>query len=280
MNTKEFLSLLKKRKGTVTAIVLIFLIVGTIATLGQPLKYRAKSRLLILQPNANADAYAVARANEYIGGLISEVAYSGSFLDSLNSSAYTFDRSYFDGSYKDNIKKWKKTISAKNNGDTGVIDIEVYHTDPQEALKIAQAVDQLIVSDQSPYRFDANQVKLNVIDQPIVSSFPVKPNLLANLALSLLFGFLAGCSYIYLFPRKKVAHQTNRQSTAKADYQERRTIRPPYVPDNLPINESYRSSNRHQQKEPYQEQRNSGQEPTTPEEPFAFRGDIRNILDE
>jgi len=207
MDTKDFIQLAKKRRTTVIGITLVFVIIGLLITLAQPLKYRSKSRLLILQPDTAADAYAIARSNQYVGGLISEVIYSGAFLDSLNSSTYSFDRSLFKGDYKQNIKLWKKTVFARSGGDTGVIDIEIYNTNPDEAKNISLAVNQLIISGQSPYKFNANQTKITVIDEPIVSSFPVKPNIAINLGMSILFGFLSGCSYIYLFPKKKLSEK-------------------------------------------------------------------------
>lgn len=274
MDTKDFLKLLKKRKTTIITIILLFVIAGLIITLAQPLKYRAKSRLLILQPNTGADAYLVARSNEYIGGLISEVIYSGSFLDSLKNSNYAFDRNYFSGNYKDNVKKWQKTISAKNSGDTGVINIEIYHTDPEEARKISQAVNELIISGQSPYRFSPEQIKINIIDQPIISSFPLKPNLPVNFSLSLFFGLIAACSYVYVFPKDTTFEKTYKESPVEEkfepikapelNYQPSPVIaineyETPVVPENLPIYHT----------EDYQ-----------PEASFRFQGHISNVLGE
>lgn len=207
METKDFIKLFKKRQLTVIGITLIFVIIGLIITLLQPLKYSSKSRLLILQPNTSADAYTVARSNEYVGGLISEVIYSGSFLDSLKSSNAVFDRNYFNGSYKQNLKKWGKTIFARSSGDTGIINIEVYHTSPDEAKRISLAVNQLIISGQSPYKFNSEQTKINVIDEPVVSSYPVKPNIPTNFIMSLVLGFMAACSYIYFFPKEKMSEK-------------------------------------------------------------------------
>lgn len=205
MDTKDFLKLIKQGKGIIISLTIIFLIIGLIVSLAQPLKYRSRSRLLIVQPNASADAYTVARSNEYIGSLISRVIYSGSFLDSLKSSNTVFDRNYFSGTYKDSVKKWNKTVFARSGGDTGIIDIEMYHTNPEEAKRLSLAVNQLITSGEGPYKFESGENRITVIDQPVVSTFPVKPNLPVNLSLSLLFGFLAACSYIYLFPEKVVA---------------------------------------------------------------------------
>ncbi len=279
MDTKDFIQLLKKKKTTVITIIMFFVIAGLIITLAQPLKYQAKSRLLILQPNTGNDAYLTARSNEYIGGLISEVVYSGSFLDSLKNSNYIFDRNYFGGSYKDSIKKWRKTISTKNSGDTGVINIEVFHTDPEEAKKISQAVNELIISGQSPYRFNSEQIKISIIDQPITSSFPVKPNLPLTFVLSIVFGLMTACSYVYFFPKESVNmisatepnYQPNYQPTPVVPaigYEEPSPIMQansyempaPAVPDNLPI---FDSENNYQS-----------------ETPFQFQGHMSNVLGE
>lgn len=201
MDIKDFQKLLKQGRSTVVGFILIFLIIGLIVSLAQPLKYRSRSRLLIIQPNAS-DAYTVARSNEYIGNLTARVIASGSFLDTLKGSNAVFDRNYFLGTYKDSVKKWNKTVFARSGGDTGIIDIEIYHTNQKEAERLSLAVNNLIVSGSGPYRFNPGENLITVIDQPVVSTFPVKPNLPLNLSLSLLFGFLAGASYVYLFPQK------------------------------------------------------------------------------
>ena len=292
MDTKDFIQLAKTRKTTVISITLIFIIIGLLITLAQPLKYRSASRLLILQPNTASDAYAVARSNQYVGGLISEVIYSGSFLDSLTSSSFAFDRNYFNGTYKDNIKKWKKTVFAKSSGDTGIIDIEIYHTNPDEARQISLAVNQLIISGQSPYKFNPDQTKISIIDQPVVSTFPVKPNILLNLGMSLLFGFLSACSYIYLFPKKSLSEELAKEIFGQEEvnnvynqpafepvYQADTNVPTPsysytpapvMVPENLPI-----FAQEEDTIEPESDMDEPGFKP-----PFTFQGNIHSVLGE
>ncbi len=287
MDTKDFLKLMKQGKGIIISLTIIFLIIGLIVSLAQPLKYRSRSRLLIVQPNASADAYTVARSNEYIGSLISRVIYSGSFLDSLKSSNAVFDRNYFSGTYKDSVKKWNKTVFARSGGDTGIIDIEMYHTNPEEAKRLSLAVNQLIVSGEGPYKFESGENRIAVIDQPVVSTFPVKPNLPVNLALSLMFGFLAACSYIYLFPEKVTAKARRKVKMvapatqtigynpyqAPTQYQSYPEYNQPYEdmypeqeptpPTNLPV---------------YSETADSSQQASHPN--YQFKGNISNVVGE
>jgi capsular polysaccharide biosynthesis protein len=281
MNTKEFLQLAKKRYITIIGIVLFFVIIALAGTLLQPLKYRSKTRLLIAQSNMTTDAYAIARSNQYIGGLISEVVYSGAFLDSLESSDAVFDRNYFNGTYKQNIKKWKKTVFARSGGDSGIIDIEIYHPDPSEAKKISLAVNELIISGKGPYQFANNQVKITTIDQPIISSFPVKPNIPLNLLASLIFGLSFSLSYIYFFPQSQTERLLEKRKRVAAIIQEPvltinsepttpKEIRPqPITPANLPI---------YAYDEPVMNEPVS--QKWINEEPMNFQGNINNVLGE
>jgi hypothetical protein len=233
------------------------------------------------------DAYAIARSNQYIGGLISEVVYSGAFLESLESSNAVFDRNYFNGTYKQDIKKWKKTIFARSGGDSGIIDIEVYHPDPSEAKKISLAVNELIISGQGPYQFANNQVKITTIDQPIISSFPVKPNIPVNLLVSLIFGLSFSLSYIYFFPESQTARLLNKRKIAKNAretlvYQntntltEKEIIRPqPIIPNNLPVY-AYEEPAITDQEEIIE----SINQNWSDEEPLTFQGNINNVLGE
>ena len=279
MNTKEFLQLAKKRYITIIGIVLFFVIIALAGTLLQPLKYRSKTRLLIAQSNMTTDAYAIARSNQYIGGLISEVVYSGAFLDSLESSNAVFDRNYFNGTYKQNIKKWKKTVFARSGGDSGIIDIEIYHPDPSEAKKISLAVNELIISGKGPYQFANNQVKITTIDQPIISSFPVKPNIPLNLLASLIFGLSFSLSYIYFFPQSQTEkllekkRKTVSALTSEPETKKENEVRPqPVTPVNLPVY-AFEDSEPLVTNQPIITN-------WINEEPINFKGNINNVLGE
>lgn len=280
MDSKEFLQLAKKRYATVITFILVFIIISLIGTLVQPLKYRTTSRLLISQPDTTADAYSIARSNQYIGGLISEVIYSGAFLEALNSSDAVFDRNYFSGTYKQNLKKWKKTVFARSGGDSGVIEIEIYHPNPNEARQIALAVNNNIITGQGPYQFTGKQTKITTIDQPITSSFPVNPNIPLNVAASLFFGTLFGFSYIYFFPVSQSDKMFNKVKKAKkirkiiiqTAYQSNEnkvkvsaTAKFTQAPPNLPIY-------------PHEEIIEDTKWPE--DEPVTFQGNIHNVLGE
>jgi len=218
MDTTYFLKTIKKRQGIIITFVLIFIGLALIATFSQPLKYRASSRLLIIQEGTTSDSYAIAKSNQYLSSLLSEAVSSGSFFDLMTGSNSGVDWSYFGGDYKQQIKKWKKTVTAQSANDTGVMAIETYHPNSEQAKQIAIAVNNIIMSQNNIYQGSDTNVKIKVIDQPLVSSFPVKPNLILNFAAGLIFGLLFGLAYVYYFPESK---KEKRQAMIKNIRQER-----------------------------------------------------------
>ena len=190
MDLKEFLFLIKRKRQSIFVIMLATLIFTLIISLLFPLRYEAKSRLLITQDTGQADAYTMSRSNEYLGNLFTQVTSSGSFFDLSLSSPYNIDDSYFSGTYAQQIKKWRNTVRTKTVADSGIIEISVYHTVPYQAQQIALAVNEVMISKKNNYQANGDKVRISVIDQPLVSSYPVKPNLVQNAGLALIFSFI------------------------------------------------------------------------------------------
>lgn len=202
MEFNDFLQLLRRKKQTIITIVLVATMLTVLISLMSPLKYGVKSRLLVVQNSGQTDAYSLSRSNEYLGNLLAEVVYSGSFYDKVVSSKYNVDASYFNGDYNDQIKKWRKTIETRTKQDTGIIEINIYHPQVKEAKKIALAVNDILINENEDYHGGAN-VKINTIDKPLASSYPVKPNVPYNAAVSTGLALLFSLFYIYIFPENK-----------------------------------------------------------------------------
>lgn len=225
MDLKEFLILIKNKRQTIVLMMLSAIIIIAGISLLFPLRYEAKSRLLITQESGNTDAYTVSRSNEYLGNLFAKVANSGSFFDLAMSSPYNINQAYFQGSTAQKMKLWNSTVKTKTLADTGIVEISVYHTSPYQAQQIALAVNDVMINKNNNYQGNGDKVKISVIDQPLVSSYPVKPNILQNAALAAIFSFILALFYIYVFPEtrydwrlfghaKKQRHRHQQQAAA------------------------------------------------------------------
>lgn len=202
MEFNEFLNLIKKKKQTIFTLMLVIVMLAVVFSLAQTMKYTVKSRLLVVQNSTNNDAYTLSKSNEYLGNLFAEVVYSSSFYDRVIASPYNINGNYFSGTYNQQVEKWQKTVQTKTQGDTGIVEIYVYHPQPTEANKIALAINDILINNNQDYQGGQN-IKISIIDQPITSSYPDKPNLLYNLAAALFGSFIIALFYIYIFPEEK-----------------------------------------------------------------------------
>jgi capsular polysaccharide biosynthesis protein len=204
MNIHQFLNLMGKKKQTFASMLIIFVAIAVIFSAVQPFKYDSNMKLLtIISFNKDVDPYTASRSNEYLSGLLANIVSSGSFLEKIKSSGFKIDNNYFQGTEKQQIKKWTKTVKAKSVADTGIISVDVYHTDRAQAEEIARAVAYTLQTTNSQYHGFGDGVTIKIIDQPITSNYPVQPNLLLNLALAVAFALIFSLCYIYLFPEEK-----------------------------------------------------------------------------
>jgi capsular polysaccharide biosynthesis protein len=203
MEFKDYLSLINKKKGTIISFVLIFIFLASIFTVVQPFKYGSKAQVLIIQDSVSLDAYTAAKSTEYLSNILAKVISSNSFFENVLNSGYAVSKNYFGQTVKDQMKIWNKTVSAKSNSDSGIISINVYHKDRSQTDLIARAVVYTLQTKHGLYHGGADNVSIKVIDEPITSKYPVKPNLILNFSLALVLGLIFSGIYIYLFPEKK-----------------------------------------------------------------------------
>lgn len=216
MELKQYFFLLKRKMQTIISIVIIFVIFALLFTVIQPFLYKAETRAIIVQNNPVApDPYVLSKANEYFGNILAIVIHSEYFFNDVLKSGYNIDSSYFGENDAAKIKKWTATVDAKALNDTGIISINVYHKDKFQAGQIAEAVNYVLKTKNALYLGPKAQVEIRIIDQPKVSNLPVKPNILGNLGLGLIFGIIISLIYIYLFPEDKFNLRLTAKKAAK-----------------------------------------------------------------
>ncbi len=273
MELKDFIKLLSKKRQTIWAWIFVFIALGLIITFVQPLKYSAKSKLLVIQNTRDVDPYTVSKSNEYLGNLFSQVLYSSSFYDLTLSSQYNVDRSYFGSDATRQQKTWKKTVKAQSLNNTGIIEMEIYHPDPYQAKQLALAVNDVLMNKNFNYQGMGDTVKVNVIDQPLVSNYPTNPNPLINFGLSVVLGVAFGFVYIYFLPEEKYNFylfgkpKSRRKKKQKEILVQTKTVKAEKIPvhlDNQNIETEFLAGN--------------FVEPISSEKPVELKGNMANIL--
>ncbi len=202
MNIHQYFNLMARKRQTIAIIMSIFLSVAILASAVQPFKYGSSLKLLTINTFKEVDPYTVSRSNEHLSNLLSQIVSSNSFFEKVKNSNSNIDGNYFNGDSKKQMKRWNKTVKAKGLGDTGMIAIDVYHSDPSQAAEIARAVAYALQTEHSQYHGFGDRVQIKMIDQPITSSFPVQPNVVLNLSLAFIFGLIFSLIYIYVLPEE------------------------------------------------------------------------------
>jgi capsular polysaccharide biosynthesis protein len=187
-----------RRWQTIILFGLLGLVLALIISFIQPLRYSSTVRLLILQDlGSSVDAYTASRSEERIAENLSTIVYTSTFFDQVFSSGFQVDTKNFP---KDDIKRrreWARTVDAAVSHGTGLLTITAYHTDVTQAEQLVRAIAFVLTQHVKEYT-SGGSVQMRLVDAPLSSQWPVKPNILANIASGFFLGGLVGVANILL----------------------------------------------------------------------------------
>lgn len=194
--------LLRHKRSVILLVGLAIGVLAGAATLFLPLSYRATLRLLITQRAAfTLDPYTAIRSTELIGDNLAHIVQTSTFFEKSLTSGYNIDTSYFT---KDEIKRrhqWERTADANMVRGTGILEVNVYHPNRDQAVQIASAVAFLLSREGGDYV--GRDIQIRLVDAPLTSRFPVRPNIFGNMFSGFLGGIVVSAGYIILDHRKR-----------------------------------------------------------------------------
>ncbi|PJA92565.1 MAG: hypothetical protein CO133_02500, partial [Candidatus Komeilibacteria bacterium CG_4_9_14_3_um_filter_37_5] len=175
-----YLNKLKNHKNSVISLTLGLVAIVMIVSLVLPQHYGSTTRLLIIQNQSQSvDSYLAAKAAEKIGNMFSEVVYSSSFFDKVWTAGYNIGKDWGE-TERERRKLWQQRIDIQMVPQTSLLEITAYSVDRNQAEQLVQAVSAIVIGQGSEYYGPTDQVQIKLIDKPITSRYPVKPNLLVN----------------------------------------------------------------------------------------------------
>ncbi len=183
----------------------IVAILTVLVSLVMPLRYSATGSVLI-QPRQGfgIDLYTVLKSAERTGEDIARVIETSTFLEQVLKRESAIDQSQFPNGERERRRYWKKVVDPQVSPGSGLLNVVAYDEDPRQARIIAQAVISTLVDTGGEYVGEGTKFK--VVDTPIVSRFPVKPNLIVNAIVGFLFGVILA-AFRVIFTPDHTAHK-------------------------------------------------------------------------
>lgn len=171
--------------------------IAILLSLLRPLEYSSTTRILITQELGAVDAYTASRSAERIADDLASVVYTSTFFDKVMSSGYAIDSNYFSDDEIKRRTQWQDAVSASVSRSSGLLSITAYHTDVDQAEELATAVAYVLTTEGWTYTSGGN-ITVQVVDAPLDSRYPVRPNLLVNGFSGLVLGLLGGAGYLLI----------------------------------------------------------------------------------
>lgn len=187
---------------TIVMFGLLGLVLSLIVSFVQPLQYASTARLLILQNiGLSVDAYTASRSEERIAENLSTIVYTSTFFDQVMNAGFDIDEDAFPVDSVKRRRLWRKTVSATVSRGSGLLSISAYHQDVRQAEQIVRAV-AFVLTDRVGEFTSGGNVQVRLIDAPLNSRWPVRPNILANIFSGFFLAGFVGVAYVLLQSEK------------------------------------------------------------------------------
>lgn len=192
------------------------LVLAILVSLIRPLEYSSTTRLLITQELGAVDAYTASRSAERIADDLASIVYTSTFYDKVMSSGYPVEESYFPTDALKRRKQWEEAVSVAVSRSSGLLTVRAYHPDVTQAEELARAVAYVLSTQGWTYTSGGN-IAVQIVDEPLNSRYPVRPNLPVNGMSGFVLGILAGAGYVLIMTeRLRRRHQVFHEEAASA----------------------------------------------------------------
>lgn len=176
-------------------LVLLLLVLSWVKIM--PLEYRADAQVLIIsQSRYGVDPYTAAKSAERVGENLVQVIGTSDFFQKVIAQNTALDVTRFVKlSERAKRQLWQKTLTANVVYGTGMLNISAFSKDSEQAKAWSLAAAQALSS--KGWEYVGGDVVMKMVNDPIVTRFPVRPNLFLNGILGFVVGVLfAGLSVV------------------------------------------------------------------------------------
>lgn len=194
--TLDITQLLERHWKTVAVSAVVMMVLAAALSFVRPLEYSSTMRLLIIQrASQSLDPYTAIRSAESIADNLSQIIYTSVFFDKVTSAGFRIDKSYFNANETRRRRQWSNMVSTQVTHETGFLQISVYHKSKDQASEIARAIAYVLTTEGNQY-IGGHDLAIQLVDTPLQSRFPVRPNVPLNAFLGAVIGVVLSSLYL------------------------------------------------------------------------------------
>ena len=209
MNSQQFFWLLRRKLSLMVLFGFLFAAISFALLFATEKNFKVKTDFLVVQKqSATQDVYTLSRSNEYIANVMQESVYSELFINEAITTGIISD-SLLPTNRQDRLKEWKNMVDVSKSFQGNVLIVEVQHSNHGSALKIAQAVSEVLVKKNYLFRSGAPEdVEARILSGPIDERSPSFTTILLVVGNGFLFGML------FVFVTQWFRYTSRRSDTA------------------------------------------------------------------
>lgn len=187
---------------SILVVTLLTFVVSVVVTLLQPMEYRSTFTMLLIEKDANLDGYAAAKSAERLSLSLGQIIPTASFADKvagqLQDTPALKDNPLIFGDEQQRRELWRRQVETRVFPDVGQVKVSVYQTDRPQAEAIANALSVSLLALGGDYLGGGKEVVFKIVEYPLTTKHPVRPNIPVNLLAGLLLGLGASLAYHFL----------------------------------------------------------------------------------
>jgi len=205
-----------KNVKTIIFITVIVVILGLVFSFVSVPKYKSSAKLLVIFSQKDMNPYTSAQTSNYLAGILAEVMYSDSFINNVFKTDFDLNDDLGLASDK-KIKNWKKMVKVKLEDNKGLIILDIYHKDKEQAYNFAQAISSTLITTNNLYHGSGENVTVKMISAPSIGYKWAKPDVWQNLLLSIMAGIFIGLTFVIIFPEQELINFVFRKKIVTKD---------------------------------------------------------------
>ena len=182
---------LVRRGKIIFGVGVLFALIGLGISFAFPLEYRADAGVLIVpKTRFGVDPYTVVKSAERVGDNLAAVMKTDDFRAKVKSLEGTnLDWGKFETlTPREKRRTWPQMVNASVVYGTGVLRVSAYNTNEIQAAAFAAAAAQTLAT--KGFEYVGGDMSIRVVDNPVVTPWPVRPNIPVNMVLGFVVGVL------------------------------------------------------------------------------------------